>query len=291
MRAISRRTPSKPERITALGVSSMMKSTPVRFSSARMLRPSRPMMRPFMSSAGSWTTETVVSAAWPAASRCMATDEDVAHAAVGVALGLLLDLAHDARRIVAGLVLELLEQRSAWPAPALQPGDALELAHVLARAARRARSRCAVAARARRSSSVRSSARSARRARASIAARRSSDALERPRSLSLARRSTRSPSGRRRAPERIGVDAPSAGRASRRAPVAARRPDEADRQDGRRDHDFHCRSSPRGPGMGPPRRSSVLWSGGPGRASARGAGRHGDAAGRPPLQVAAGGVR
>ena len=39
-----------------------------------MLRPSRPMMRPFMSSAESWTTETVVSAAWPAASRCMTTE-------------------------------------------------------------------------------------------------------------------------------------------------------------------------------------------------------------------------
>ena len=39
-----------------------------------MLRPSRPMMRPFMSSAGSWTTDTVVSAAWPAASRCMTTE-------------------------------------------------------------------------------------------------------------------------------------------------------------------------------------------------------------------------
>ena len=38
-----------------------------------MLRPSRPMMRPFMSSAGSWTTDTVVSAAWPAARRCMTT--------------------------------------------------------------------------------------------------------------------------------------------------------------------------------------------------------------------------
>ena len=50
-----------------------MKSTPVRFSSARMLRPSRPMMRPFMSSAGSWTTDTVVSAAWPAAMRCITT--------------------------------------------------------------------------------------------------------------------------------------------------------------------------------------------------------------------------
>ena len=39
-----------------------------------MLRPSRPMMRPFMSSAESWTTETVVSAAWPAAIRCMTTE-------------------------------------------------------------------------------------------------------------------------------------------------------------------------------------------------------------------------
>ncbi len=73
-RATSRRTPSKPDRTTAPGVSSMMKSTPVRFSSARMLRPSRPMIRPFMSSADSWTTDTVVSAAWPAARRCMHTE-------------------------------------------------------------------------------------------------------------------------------------------------------------------------------------------------------------------------
>ena len=47
-----------------LGVSSMMKSTPVRCSRARMFRPSRPMMRPFMSSDGSSTSVTVVSAAW-----------------------------------------------------------------------------------------------------------------------------------------------------------------------------------------------------------------------------------
>ena len=40
----------------------MMKSMPVTFSRARMLRPSRPMMRPFMSSEGKATTETVVSA-------------------------------------------------------------------------------------------------------------------------------------------------------------------------------------------------------------------------------------
>ena len=44
---------------TASGVSSMMRSTPVAASSARTLRPSRPMMRPFMSSDGSGTVATV----------------------------------------------------------------------------------------------------------------------------------------------------------------------------------------------------------------------------------------
>src|ERR1700750_2082422 len=121
MRAISRRAPSKAESTTAFGVSSMMKSTPVRFSRARMLRPSRPMMRPFMSSDGSWTTETVVSAAWLGGRRCIAT------AALGVALGLLLDLADYPRRVVPGLVLDVLEQRLLGLAGA-QPRDALERA-------------------------------------------------------------------------------------------------------------------------------------------------------------------
>ena len=71
MRATSRRTPSKPDRSTAPGVSSMMKSIPVRVSSARMLRPSRPMIRPLSSSDFSSTTETVVSTACPPATRCM----------------------------------------------------------------------------------------------------------------------------------------------------------------------------------------------------------------------------
>ena len=65
--------PSKDESTTACGVSSMMKSTPVRCSSARMLRPSRPMIRPFMSSDGSSTSVTVVSAACVAATRCSAS--------------------------------------------------------------------------------------------------------------------------------------------------------------------------------------------------------------------------
>ena len=50
-----------------------MMSTPVRCSSVRMLRPSRPMIRPFMSSDGSSTSETVVSAAWLAATRWSAS--------------------------------------------------------------------------------------------------------------------------------------------------------------------------------------------------------------------------
>ena len=51
----------------------MMKSTPVRCSRERMFRPSRPMIRPFMSSDGSSTTDTVVSAAWLAATRWSAS--------------------------------------------------------------------------------------------------------------------------------------------------------------------------------------------------------------------------
>ena len=45
----------------------MISSTPVMVSRVRMLRPSRPMMRPFISSFGSCTTDTVVSATWSAA--------------------------------------------------------------------------------------------------------------------------------------------------------------------------------------------------------------------------------
>src|ERR1700744_1650040 len=110
-RAISRRTPSKPESTTAPGVSSMMKSTPVRFSSARMLRPSRPMIRPFMSSVASWTTDPVVSAAGPGGGEPLHDHrEDVAHPALGLGLGLLLDLADAPSRLVLGLILDLLEQ-------------------------------------------------------------------------------------------------------------------------------------------------------------------------------------
>ena len=71
-RATSRRTGSKPDSTTVSGVSSMIRSTPVACSSARMLRPSRPMIRPFISSLGRWTTVTACSAVWSAATRCIA---------------------------------------------------------------------------------------------------------------------------------------------------------------------------------------------------------------------------
>jgi hypothetical protein len=61
-RASSRRSGSNAETVMTSGVSSTIRSTPVACSRARMLRPSRPMMRPFMSSLGSGTTDTVDSA-------------------------------------------------------------------------------------------------------------------------------------------------------------------------------------------------------------------------------------
>ena len=61
-RAISRRTGSKQDTVMASGVSSMMRSTPVIVSKVRIFRPSRPMMRPFISSLGRGTTDTVASA-------------------------------------------------------------------------------------------------------------------------------------------------------------------------------------------------------------------------------------
>ncbi len=72
-RATSRRNGSKLERMIAPGVSSTINSTPVACSSARMFRPSRPMIRPFMSSLGRSTTDTVVSMACSAALRWMAS--------------------------------------------------------------------------------------------------------------------------------------------------------------------------------------------------------------------------
>ena len=71
-RATSRRIESNPERMIVSGVSSTMMSIPVAFSSARMFRPSRPMIRPFISSLGRSTTDTAASATYSEAIRQMA---------------------------------------------------------------------------------------------------------------------------------------------------------------------------------------------------------------------------
>ena len=72
IRAASRRTGSKHDSTTASGVSSMIRFTPVVASNARMFRPSRPMIRPFMSSLGSANTDTVDSAVCSEATRWIA---------------------------------------------------------------------------------------------------------------------------------------------------------------------------------------------------------------------------
>ena len=71
-RAASRRTGSKQLNSTRPGVSSTIRVTPVSCSKARMLRPSRPMMRPFMSSLGRSTLVTTASDACPTATRSIA---------------------------------------------------------------------------------------------------------------------------------------------------------------------------------------------------------------------------
>ena len=101
-----------------------------------MLRPSRPMMRPFMSSAGSWTTRHRRLGRVAGGEALHDDGEDVAHAPVGVALGLLLDLADEPRRVVADLVLELLEQQLLGLRGG-QAGHALERADVALVRARR----------------------------------------------------------------------------------------------------------------------------------------------------------
>ena len=67
MRAISRRTGLKHEMVITAAVSSMIMSIPLAASSARILRPSRPIIRPFISSLGISTVLVVDSAVWAAA--------------------------------------------------------------------------------------------------------------------------------------------------------------------------------------------------------------------------------
>ena len=77
-----------------------------------MLRPSRPMIRPFMSSAGIWHDGYRRSpAASPTAMRWIVAVMISRARGPAVSLRLFLDLAHEAVRIVADLVLEVFEQQ------------------------------------------------------------------------------------------------------------------------------------------------------------------------------------
>ena len=222
-----------------------------------MLRPSRPMMRPFMSSEGSWTTDTVVSAAWLGGEALHRDREDRAHAALGVALGLLLDLADDAGRVVARLVLDVLEERAAWPGrrsgrrrararatcSARSSSSSARSALELAVARRRARARAARPPRLRRSSE-RSSDCGAAALRMSCGA----HLAQLPASRVAGRSAT--PLGARRRMRRRRVD--DGGR------------DDPGCQDHRRDHEFHCRVPLRRPRARRPARCSPgSWSDGP----------------------------
>ena len=91
-----------------------------------MLRPSRPMIRPFMSSDASSTTLTVVSAVWLAATRWSASATRARALRFGVDTRLLLELAHCSGELMANEVLRSLEKLRSRLAER-QAADALEL--------------------------------------------------------------------------------------------------------------------------------------------------------------------
>ena len=109
-RATSRRSGSKAEMTIASGVSSMMRSTPVAASSARMLRPSRPMMRPFRSSEGSSTTDDRRLDDRVGGQPLDRHPDDPAGLLGGLLVGLLLDPPDQPGRLEAGLVLDGLDE-------------------------------------------------------------------------------------------------------------------------------------------------------------------------------------
>ena len=75
-----------------------------------MLRPSRPMIRPFISSDGRWTTETVCSAVWSAATRWMAVTTMSRALSWASSRARALDRAGDLDRVVLGLLADGLDE-------------------------------------------------------------------------------------------------------------------------------------------------------------------------------------
>src|SRR5436190_298185 len=109
-----------------------MRSTPVCCSSARMLRPSRPMMRPFMSSEGRSTTDTAASPVQSRARRWVVVATRAAHEGAVLLGGLrqpaieLVELARQLFLLGDDALLDLLELALAAPRVILQRGTRLE---------------------------------------------------------------------------------------------------------------------------------------------------------------------
>ena len=112
-RATSRRTGSKQEIVTASGVSSTITSTPAACSKARILRPLRPTMRPFISSLGKGTTEVVTSDDVLGGNALNGIGNDFAGPLLALQAGLRFDLANDARHIGASILFHLCQQQPA----------------------------------------------------------------------------------------------------------------------------------------------------------------------------------
>ena len=109
--AISRRTGSNDEISTIWGDSSTSSVTPVAASNALMLRPSRPMMRPFISSPGSWTMVAVMSLFGRPASPLHGGEQNALRLLLQFLLGLLEHLAPERPDFVLALERHLLAQR------------------------------------------------------------------------------------------------------------------------------------------------------------------------------------
>ena len=125
IRAVSRRTGSKQDSSTDSGVSSIITLTPVTCSKARMLRPSRPMIRPFMSSPGRCTADTTDSEVCSEATRWIAPTT-IIWARDSASRGRLpLDVAGHQHRLPLGVVLHGRDQLGLGLLGG-QPGDPLQ---------------------------------------------------------------------------------------------------------------------------------------------------------------------
>ena len=86
-----------------------------------MLRPSRPMIRPFMSSDGSSTTVTVVSAVWRRRDALQRVGDEVPRAALRLGSRLVLEHPHPPGELVAGLLLRLARAAALSPRACVRP--------------------------------------------------------------------------------------------------------------------------------------------------------------------------